>query len=245
MIQDVNSAFSPDQSVFKWLDQLRNDSTRPTGDLWRRAVDRGHGCAITRRPSLATRTWWWWWWIGIQLLLNCYTVVPPIRRHPPSSGIRIVLLYIKGGTRHVSQSSICVVVRWQREQIKPVRACVRACAGSPGRDRALAEMTSGAWTLTRRRTCSLPPPSPSHRPHSATSEKFLAGDRACHCACAHAHVFMHMQTGCYQAVYIADDIAGTRLCNSELLRYWRPSEKMSATNSLLKAEHRKVKYCRS
>ena len=126
MIQDVNSAFSPDQSVFKWLDQLRNDSRRPTGDLWRRAVDLGHGCAITRRPSLATRTWWWWW-IGIQLLLNCYTVVPPIRRHPPSSGIRIVLLYIKGGTRHVSQSSICVVVRWEREQIKPVRACVRAC----------------------------------------------------------------------------------------------------------------------
>ena len=27
----------------KWLDQLRNDSARPTGDLWRRAVDRGHG----------------------------------------------------------------------------------------------------------------------------------------------------------------------------------------------------------
>ena len=26
----------------KWLDQLRNDSTRPTGELWRRAVDRGH-----------------------------------------------------------------------------------------------------------------------------------------------------------------------------------------------------------
>ena len=26
----------------KRLDQLRNDSTRPTGDLWRRAVDRGH-----------------------------------------------------------------------------------------------------------------------------------------------------------------------------------------------------------
>ena len=23
----------------KWLDQLRNDSTRPTGELWRRAVD--------------------------------------------------------------------------------------------------------------------------------------------------------------------------------------------------------------
>ena len=40
----------------KWLDQLRNDSTRPTGDLWRRAVDRGHGGATTRRPLLATRT---------------------------------------------------------------------------------------------------------------------------------------------------------------------------------------------
>ena len=39
-----------------WLDQLRNDSTRPTGGLWRRAVDRGHGGATTRRPSPATRT---------------------------------------------------------------------------------------------------------------------------------------------------------------------------------------------
>jgi len=29
---------------------------RPTGDLWRRAVDRGHGGATTRRPSLVTRT---------------------------------------------------------------------------------------------------------------------------------------------------------------------------------------------
>ena len=72
----------------KWLDQLRNDSTRQyvltfiyytpvlcfifvhncgltvrnkricyvmTGDLWRRAVDRGRGGATTRRPSPATR----------------------------------------------------------------------------------------------------------------------------------------------------------------------------------------------
>ena len=39
-----------------WLDQLRNDSTRPTaGDLWRRAVDRGHGGATKRQPSPATR----------------------------------------------------------------------------------------------------------------------------------------------------------------------------------------------
>ena len=33
----------------KCLDQLRNDSTRPTGDLWRRAVDRGCGGATTLR----------------------------------------------------------------------------------------------------------------------------------------------------------------------------------------------------
>ena len=39
----------------KWLDQLRNDSDSPTGDLWRSAVDRGHGGATTRRPSPATR----------------------------------------------------------------------------------------------------------------------------------------------------------------------------------------------
>ena len=39
----------------KWLDELRNNSTRPTGELWRRAVDRGHGGATTRRPSPATR----------------------------------------------------------------------------------------------------------------------------------------------------------------------------------------------
>ena len=39
----------------KWLDQLRNDSTRSTGDRWGRAVDRGHAGATTRRPSLATR----------------------------------------------------------------------------------------------------------------------------------------------------------------------------------------------
>ena len=29
----------------KWLDQLRNDSASPIGELWRRAVDRGHGGA--------------------------------------------------------------------------------------------------------------------------------------------------------------------------------------------------------
>jgi len=26
----------------KWLDQLQKDSTRPIGDVWRSAVDRGH-----------------------------------------------------------------------------------------------------------------------------------------------------------------------------------------------------------
>jgi len=39
----------------KWLDQLRNNFTRPIGKLWRRAVDRGHGGATTRRPSPAAR----------------------------------------------------------------------------------------------------------------------------------------------------------------------------------------------
>jgi len=34
----------------KWLDQLQNDSTRPIGDLWSRAVDRGHGGAVTQLP---------------------------------------------------------------------------------------------------------------------------------------------------------------------------------------------------
>jgi len=47
----------------KWLDQLRHDSTRPIGELWRRAVDHGHDGATMRRPSPATRPWrWWWWW---------------------------------------------------------------------------------------------------------------------------------------------------------------------------------------
>jgi len=36
-------------------EEPRNDSTRPIGDLWRRAVARGHGGAMTRRPSPATR----------------------------------------------------------------------------------------------------------------------------------------------------------------------------------------------
>ena len=37
----------------KWLNQLRNDSTRPIGELWRRAVDRGHGDATKLRPLQA------------------------------------------------------------------------------------------------------------------------------------------------------------------------------------------------
>jgi len=50
----------PGRPRYKWLGQLRNDSTRPIGDLWRRAVDRGHGGSTTRRPSPATRRRWWW-----------------------------------------------------------------------------------------------------------------------------------------------------------------------------------------
>jgi len=46
---------APGRPRNKWIDHLRNDSTRPIGELWRRAVERGHGGATTRRPSLATR----------------------------------------------------------------------------------------------------------------------------------------------------------------------------------------------
>ena len=37
----------------KWLDQLRNDFTRPTGELWRCAVDRGHGTWCNDETALA------------------------------------------------------------------------------------------------------------------------------------------------------------------------------------------------
>ena len=47
----------PGRSRNKWLDPPRDDSIRPIGELWRRAVDRGHGGATTRRPSPATRPW--------------------------------------------------------------------------------------------------------------------------------------------------------------------------------------------
>jgi len=51
-------------------------STRPIGDLWRRAVDRGHGGATTRWHSQATRTWWWWWWtcfvVSVDWIVLCY-----------------------------------------------------------------------------------------------------------------------------------------------------------------------------
>ena len=36
----------------KWLGQLRNDSTRPIGDLWRRAVDCGH---VAQRRDIPRR----------------------------------------------------------------------------------------------------------------------------------------------------------------------------------------------
>ena len=46
---------SPGLPRNNWLDQLRNDSTRLIGDLWRRAVVRAHGSATMRRPSPATQ----------------------------------------------------------------------------------------------------------------------------------------------------------------------------------------------
>ena len=54
----------------KWLDQLWNDSTRPIGDLWRRAVDCGHGGATPRRPSSGTRPWRWCSFVQLLMHLN-------------------------------------------------------------------------------------------------------------------------------------------------------------------------------
>ena len=50
--------------------------------------------------------------VGVQLLLNCYTVAAPQTQvrppplHRPSSRIRIVLLDINGGLRNVSQTAV-------------------------------------------------------------------------------------------------------------------------------------------
>jgi len=52
---EVSGRLPPGRPRSKWLDQLRNDSTRPIGDLWRLAVGLGHCGATTRRPSPATR----------------------------------------------------------------------------------------------------------------------------------------------------------------------------------------------
>jgi len=71
----------------KWLDQLWKDSTRPIGDLWRHAVDRGHGGATTRRPWPAMRPWWWGGW-GLDCgWLNIKVVCRPIVYHHPSNNV--------------------------------------------------------------------------------------------------------------------------------------------------------------
>ena len=63
--------------IWSSTEQVARPATKRFPDLWRGAVDRGHGGATTRRPSLATRTWWWWWWwwyiysaAGLAKLLN-------------------------------------------------------------------------------------------------------------------------------------------------------------------------------
>jgi len=61
-VRQIKRANSRFLNARRYIDQFRNDSTRPNGDLWRRAVGRGHGGATTRRPSPATRQWRCWWW---------------------------------------------------------------------------------------------------------------------------------------------------------------------------------------
>ena len=51
----------------KWLDQLRNDSIHPTGDLWRRAVDRGRWwcndvTALTSYVTMMMMIYWFSEW---------------------------------------------------------------------------------------------------------------------------------------------------------------------------------------
>ena len=93
----------------KWLDQLRNDSTTlPIGELWRRAVDRGHGGATSRRPSPATRPWWcWWWWYRKTFDVNkCRLGLFNFRgvwRPPPN---RMQLL----PCRHPSPNFVCMLI---------------------------------------------------------------------------------------------------------------------------------------
>jgi len=83
----------------KWLDQLRNDSTRPTGDLWRRAIDCEHGGATTRRPSPATRSWWWWSWLHSRSTL--WTMCPCV-----VMSVHLLAVAVNQSTVHCTWSSV-------------------------------------------------------------------------------------------------------------------------------------------
>jgi len=47
-----SSAWSP---TWRWIDQIRNDTSQTPADLWRQALGRGHHGRATRRPTLAMR----------------------------------------------------------------------------------------------------------------------------------------------------------------------------------------------
>jgi len=114
----------------KWLDQQRNDSTRPTGDLWMRTVDRGPGGATMRRPSPATRLWWWWWWYyflpGLQFccipssykaaITFCQpcSFIPSFTASPPLAGTNSYGLMNRGPSAYmnnVTAYGCCVTVK--------------------------------------------------------------------------------------------------------------------------------------
>jgi len=86
MIQDVNSAFSSDQSVLNLSRPLYTVAAAPQ------------------------------------------TLSPALRRHPPSSGVRIVLLYIKVGTRNVSRSGerLDSAYMWRGRRFDRSVGCVSA-----------------------------------------------------------------------------------------------------------------------
>ena len=98
-----------------WLDQFQNDSTHPSGDLWRQAVGRGHGDAIAWRTLSAMQPWWWWWWRGNQL-----TQVPLEYSH--QNGNSLLLSYSRSDQGASQQWTLSFVQNACRDWI-PAATC--------------------------------------------------------------------------------------------------------------------------
>ena len=61
---------TPGRPRNSWLDQLRNDSTRPTGELCEGVLSTVD-MVVQRRDG--PRPWWWWWWrwLSISCPVSC------------------------------------------------------------------------------------------------------------------------------------------------------------------------------